>query len=846
MKEDNYGMFRQVIFEKISTDEDIKLLGKKLNIEISQKSIGLVLQKGDWALDFLAKTEITEEISNFCIAEHGYCHRWLCDEGGHFGWAKDLVSRDSARITFANKSIFKNGGGYCIPKSGEDYELVDYIRGRKESKNNIIEFIHLEDIAIFFERVFDSLSAEKVPIEDIKNPESQISKALKIIIYPISSITNGYQEFSENLWNNGLNLQKFINKYWAAGLKDSPVLDLPSLLVHCPELWQLCEERIDEGRIDVSHFYKSMRGSMGLEEYRRCMKRRSWIVDCCALNFEWFPDIVNDEHSSIDWKCLSANNHINWTEHLIREWSRKIDFKLLSQNSSVAWTLDLILEYESYWDWSALSANESVPWDSGLISAFSESIDWAELSANSSLPWSNNLLKEFENNWVWSNPREVVSLAHGRWREVVKNTRFSHPPWRAKWRPNSFMKTGPWGGKSISTNTGILWNPELLCGYEDRLDIWALSANATLNSDCIRFLFKRLFECRPAFRYTAKFSDFSPDHYIVSLTGWHLLFLNEYACIDASLLDEIYDLDFKRTPDEAVDCQEWQPPVTSSALDLLLDVRYNRATALNFAVDFADCINRSETWGTRLVKHALQGNPARYGCANHERRYKLLLSDVRAFLNNRRNELFELKVSTWDMKTELRKEELALKVIWKEFCECTEFHESIELLESRVSGLSAAEAWLAMFVIICRFDRTVRSPNYMNRFGFRTSSGNFRFPDNRKWFNDFSDISEAISGVSDHSHLKVASIRVSSNEALAKTKARELLRNYWESWSLCSKSKTPQTLHTIAEVVYQTHPTRLDELLKSTLTSYGLQQDGFGDSIFSCSEIFSYTGSLLI
>ena len=65
-------------------------------------------------------------------------------------------------------------------------------------------------------------------------------------------------------------------------------------------------------------------------------------------------------------------------------------------------------QYSDIWDFKALSRNKALPWSEELIARYENKWDWEGedegegLSQNEALPWSKELIVRYEDRWDWS------------------------------------------------------------------------------------------------------------------------------------------------------------------------------------------------------------------------------------------------------------------------------------------------------------------------------------------------------------------------------------------------------------------------------------------------------------
>lgn len=812
-------LFREAIFEKISNDNEIQRLVKKLNIDLDEKCLKLILDNQDPVLGFLAKEDLSREISIFSIGEHGYDHKWLFGHEKFMNWSDhDYNELSYAHDYFERKMILQFGGSACIlPKSNKVKELqndlVEFVTGRKVSSSATVELISPDDISMFFDRMLNPNSPDKITTEEVLSPSSQFSNALQLIIKssPFAHWRAEEKLDEKEQWNaeifreqqekwEAIGIPDLIQKYWIHGLKDSPKLPIEEILFFFPKLWLTVKDTVDLKKV-----YAALDGCLGLDDFR--LLREDYPVHeiygrlSC---FRWFPEIVEAEQDSICWLNLSGNENLEWTDEIIRKWADKVDFKLLSRNRSVRWTVRLIRDYVNEWDWGLLCQNESVPWNADLIKMFEDRIKWPQLSGNRSLPWSGELLDEFSGEWVWKKQEGNHIYVKGCWYNAVSHS-------LNKWDSHRY----PWGGFSLSSNEGIKWTPDLLLKYENQLDVWVLAAKACLDASCVRYLFNQLSECRPALKYGQKWSDFGEMHFNVSLTGWHLLFLNKNAIIDAALLDDIYLMKFKATPDLAVSSHRWSGPEALGVLDLLFPSRFESNIKVRYDINLTECVERSATWGSSLMKYAIQVQ-SRYERDYIEKQFATLLLDVRSELKSRRQELFDFKVKIWKEKRRILRDELLLREIWHDLMAHSDFDDAVQYLKQRGGDLSVAEAWLSRFVISCRYRITYGFHDVLQGFGLRM------FRDVR--FQAYQDLSVTLKEFarSDDSGTGNMSLYHYNNQILLQSADWKDVTDYFQWWQTHKKvSRIHSEFQTSAEVVFLPEKREINQLLASVLRELG-------------------------
>ena len=106
-----------------------------------------------------------------------------------------------------------------------------------------------------------------------------------------------------------------------------------------------------------------------------------------------------------NWKSLSGNAGIPWTEQLIEEFSECWDWSELSNNAALPWTLTLIERYESRWQWNASKGNSKClsrcefAWSPNILFRFKSKLNLVRQSKNKSLDWSQELFATLSDCW---------------------------------------------------------------------------------------------------------------------------------------------------------------------------------------------------------------------------------------------------------------------------------------------------------------------------------------------------------------------------------------------------------------------------------------------------------------
>lgn len=158
----------------------------------------------------------------------------------------------------------------------------------------------------------------------------------------------------------------------------------------------------------------------------------------------------------------------------------------------------LLREYPDIWDWKSLSRNTSIKWSEELIKEFEDRWRWEYqgLSNNESLPWSASLLRTFANRWSWYhlgwqskvvNDRSMLELCFYHWNEWHQKHLFSGYAFMPAltgnsitWAENVFENWKNLNWSLFSSYEGFSWSETFIKKHEERLNWEALSDNTAL------------------------------------------------------------------------------------------------------------------------------------------------------------------------------------------------------------------------------------------------------------------------------------------------------------------------------------------------------------------------------
>jgi hypothetical protein len=138
------------------------------------------------------------------------------------------------------------------------------------------------------------------------------------------------------------------------------------------------------------------------EFFKRIREHDAWK----KISAEWdFPDKIIERYADKwDWKELSENQAIWWSEELLEKFKNRIDWNLLSsvamrrsnyRSNSLAFDWNIVKKFDSYWNWQLLSENaENISTE--IIERFLDKWDWKILIDNRNINWSFELFEKYK------------------------------------------------------------------------------------------------------------------------------------------------------------------------------------------------------------------------------------------------------------------------------------------------------------------------------------------------------------------------------------------------------------------------------------------------------------------
>lgn len=80
---------------------------------------------------------------------------------------------------------------------------------------------------------------------------------------------------------------------------------------------------------------------------------------CCFHNLD--NDFLEKYEYEIDWKSISINRNLNWTQELLEKYESRLLWHELAWNPSISWTTPLIKKFKKRLDWYYLGRNTNLP-----------------------------------------------------------------------------------------------------------------------------------------------------------------------------------------------------------------------------------------------------------------------------------------------------------------------------------------------------------------------------------------------------------------------------------------------------------------------------------------------------
>jgi len=192
-----------------------------------------------------------------------------------------------------------------------------------------------------------------------------------------------------------------------------------------------------------------------------------------------------DKFKELDWKLVSKNENIIWSEEILNVFWFDLDWEYLSENKSMLINEEILDNYSTLWNWNKICINENFPWSLQIIKKYENNWDWETLLRNKKNPLIIDLLeKHFENNDSDKFKKEISANKHLRYlfEMSLKERDLAGLCTNAilKWNIELIEKnigTYGWKWQDISSNENLSWSLELLERYEDKWNWYTLSNN---------------------------------------------------------------------------------------------------------------------------------------------------------------------------------------------------------------------------------------------------------------------------------------------------------------------------------------------------------------------------------
>lgn len=238
-------------------------------------------------------------------------------------------------------------------------------------------------------------------------------------------------------------------------------------------------------------------------------KNPNLLIDLISANYPLDETVLSRYESYLNWKLISNNEKINWSESIINKFKHKWDYFKLCENEFIPWDENIIKNIPHYCQWNILSKNDSLPWSEEFIQKFETNWNWHHLSANKKLPWSTELLEKFKDKWKWDsityneaifwsddsffNFKNNLYLHNYSFHNLKLSTDFlerelNSNDWRFLSRGDIFnwsidlidKHAEKWDWRCLSDNKFLPWSEDFILKYENKWKWYDLSKNPKL------------------------------------------------------------------------------------------------------------------------------------------------------------------------------------------------------------------------------------------------------------------------------------------------------------------------------------------------------------------------------
>lgn len=190
----------------------------------------------------------------------------------------------------------------------------------------------------------------------------------------------------------------------------------------------------------------------------------------------------------LDWKLVSKNENIIWSEDILDVFLLDLDWEYLSENKSMLINEEILDNYSTLWNWNKFSINENFPWSLQIIKKYENNWNWETLLRNKKTSIIIDLLeKHFESNDSDKFKKEISANKHLRYlfEKSLKERDFAVLCTNAslEWNIELIEKNKGnygWTWQDISGNEKLSWSLELLERFEDKWNWYSLSNNQSI------------------------------------------------------------------------------------------------------------------------------------------------------------------------------------------------------------------------------------------------------------------------------------------------------------------------------------------------------------------------------
>jgi tetratricopeptide (TPR) repeat protein len=203
---------------------------------------------------------------------------------------------------------------------------------------------------------------------------------------------------------------------------------------------------------------------------------------------------------------------------------------------------DKIKRFDYVWNWKRISNNNNVSWSENIINEYSDNLDWVLLSKNPGIPWDNiQLIDKLKNKLVWEDVCRYNKLTE-KFIIYFENIIFYHQNKEGdrsnlahllssnpnvEWNLHLLKKYEDfwkWDQFGICENKGILWTIEMLDYFTDRIGWQGLSRHGNVFfSPNLLIKYQSKLSMREVFNNDC----FKLDHYMIEtlknidITHWY-------------------------------------------------------------------------------------------------------------------------------------------------------------------------------------------------------------------------------------------------------------------------------------------------------------------------------------